>query len=167
MASEHLLTVSREGAVAILTIDDPATRNAISARLINDLVAACAALNPGVTVGCAILTGAGDVFCAGGNIKDMSARANHFAGNAAEIRRTYLHGVQAGAPALYDLEIPVIAAVNGPAMGGGFDLAMMCKIRNASEIARFAESFIKPGLGSAAARSWVLTRRIGSSCAAP
>jgi enoyl-CoA hydratase/carnithine racemase len=166
VASEHLLTVSREGAVVILTIDDPATRNAISARLINDLVAACAALNTDLTVGCAILTGAGDVFCAGGNIKDMYARANHFAGNAAEIRRTYLHGVQAVARALYDLEIPVIAAVNGPAMGAGFDLAMMCNIRIASERARFAESFIKLGLASAAGGSWFLTRSIGTSAAA-
>src|SRR5260221_6344022 len=116
MAREDLLTVSREGAVAILTIDDPATRNAISARLIDDLVAACAALNTDVTVGCAILTGAGDVFCAGGNIKDMYARANHFPGNAAEIRRTYLHGVQAGRRAPYEFEIPGIVAVKRPPM---------------------------------------------------
>src|SRR5260221_14420988 len=153
MAREDLLTVSHEGTVAILTIDDPATRNAISARLIDDLVTAYAALNTNVTIDCAILTETGDIFCTDKNIKDMYARANHFAGNAAEIRQTYLHGVQAVARALYDLEIPVIAAVNGPAMGAGFDLAMMCNIRIASERARFAESFIKLGLASAAGGS--------------
>src|SRR5258707_5094439 len=125
MAREDLLTVSREGAVAILTIDDPATRNAISARLIDDLVAACAALNTDVTVGCAILTGAGDVFCAGGNIKDMYARANHFAGNATEIWRNYLYGVQAVAHALCGFVDPVISPVNRPAIGRGLGFSIV------------------------------------------
>ncbi len=113
-----------------------------------------------------ILTGAGDVFCAGGNIKDMYARANHFVGNAAEIRRTYQGGVQTIARALYDLEVPAIAAVNGAAMGAGMDFATMYAIRIASETARFAESFIEPGLTSAAGGAWFVNRAIGTSAAA-
>ena len=109
------------------------------------LVAACAEANADMSVSCVILTGAGDVFCAGGNIKDMYARANHFAGNAAEIRRTYQAGVQTIARALYDLEVPSIAAVNGAAMGAGMDFATLCTMRIASERAKFAESFIKLG----------------------
>src|SRR5438067_2253756 len=141
--TNEVLRVERQGAVVTLTIDDPKTRNALSVALTQELVAALAEANRDLSVGCIILTGAGDVFCAGGNIKDMYARANHFAGNAAEIRRTYQHGVQTIARALYDCEVPVIAAVNGPAMGAGLDFALMCTIRIAAEKAKFAESFIK------------------------
>lgn len=160
------LTVRREDALVILTIDDPATRNAISPALHRAIAAECDAINADLSLKCAILTGAGDVFCAGGNIKDMYARANHFAGNAAEIRHTYVHGVQSVAKALYNLEVPLIAAVNGAAMGAGMDFAAMCQIRIASEKARFAESFIKLGLTSAAGGAWFLSRALGQSRAA-
>lgn len=162
----EVLKVARDGAVVTLTIDDPATKNALSPALTQQLVAACNEINADMSIGCAILTGAGEVFCAGGNIKDMYARANHFAGNAAEIRRTYQNGVQTIAKALYDLEVPIIAAVNGAAMGAGMDFATMCTIRMASETAKFAESFIKLGLTSAAGGAWFLNRAIGTSAAA-
>lgn len=161
-----VLKVEREGPLAILTIDDPGTRNALSPALTRQLVAACANINADPSVGCAILTAVGDVFCAGGNIKDMYARANHFAGNAAEIRQMYLHGVQTIARAIYDLEVPIIAAVNGPAMGAGMDFAAMCTLRIASEKAKFAESFIRLGLTSAAGGAWFLSRAIGQQRAA-
>jgi len=119
-----------------------------------------------MSIKCAILTAAGDVFCAGGNLKDMYAKANHFAGNAAEIRRVYLTGVQTIAKALYDLEVPIIAAVNGAAMGAGMDFATMCTLRIASEKAKFAESFIKLGLTSAAGGAWFLNRAVGTQRAA-
>ena len=164
--SGDVLRIDRDGPVLTLTIDDPATRNALSPALTRAIVAACAAANEDIGVSCVILTGAGDVFCAGGNIKDMYARANHFAGNAAEIRRTYMTGVQTIARALYDLEVPSIAAVNGAAMGAGMDFATMCTMRIASDRANFAESFIKLGLTSAAGGAWFLTRAIGTSAAA-
>lgn len=161
-----VLRITRDGAVVTLTIDDPATRNALSPTLTTALVAACAGINADMTVGCAILTGAGGVFCAGGNIKDMYARAGHFAGNAAEIRQAYQNGVQTIARALHDLEVPSIAAVNGAAMGAGLDFATMCTLRIASDTATFAESFIKLGLTSAAGGAWFLNRAIGRSAAA-
>lgn len=164
--SDRVLKVSREGAVVTLTIDDPGTRNALSPKLTQQLVAALDEINADMSVGAAILTAEGSVFCAGGNIKDMYARTNHFAGNASEIRRTYLHGVQTIARGLYGCEVPVIAAVNGPAMGAGMDFATMCTIRIASEKAKFAESFIKLGLTSAAGGAWFLNRAIGTSAAA-
>lgn len=165
-SSRTVLRVERDGPVVILTIDDPGTRNALSPLLTRALVAACDAINADMSVGCVILTAAGDVFCAGGNLKDMYARANHFAGNAAEIRRTYLTGVQTIARALHELEVPSIAAVNGAAMGAGMDFATMCTMRIASDRAKFAESFIKLGLTSAAGGAWFLTRAIGQSAAA-
>jgi enoyl-CoA hydratase/carnithine racemase len=165
-AERTVVRVERDGPLVILTLDDPATRNALSPALTRQLVAACAEINADMSVSCAILTGAGDVFCAGGNLKDMYARAHHFAGNAAEIRRTYINGVQTIARALYDLEVPIIAAVNGAAMGAGMDFATMCTLRIASENAKFAESFIKLGLTSAAGGAWFLTRAIGPQRAA-
>mgnify|MGYP002723423195 CR=1 FL=1 len=164
--SDQVLKVTRDDAVVTLTIDDPATRNALSPALTLQLTAACADINADMSVRCAILTAAGDVFCAGGNIKDMYARANHFAGNAAEVRRTYQNGVQTIARAFYAMEVPVIAAVNGPAMGAGMDFTTMCPIRIASDRAKFAESFIKLGLTSAAGGAWFLNRAVGSSAAA-
>lgn len=169
MEREHeteVLHVEREGPLAILTIDDPGTRNTLSAALTRQIVQACADINADMSVGCAILTGAGNVFCAGGNIKDMYARAGHFAGSAAEMRRSYLTGVQSIARAIYDLEVPIIAAVNGPASGAGMDFATMCTLRIASQNAWFAESFIKLGLTSAAGGAWFLTRAIGQQRAA-
>jgi enoyl-CoA hydratase/carnithine racemase len=164
--SHDVLKIEREGAVVTLTIDDPQTRNALSPALTQALVQALGEVNADLSVGCVILTGAGDVFCAGGNLKDMYARANHFAGNAAEIRRSYQRGVQTIARALFDLEAPIIAAVNGAAMGAGLDFALMCNIRLAAETAIFAESFIKLGLTSAAGGAWFLTRAVGASMAA-
>lgn len=160
------LSVKREGPIVILSIDDPKTKNALSPALTQALVSAITEINSDLTVGCAILTAVGNVFCAGGNIKDMYAKSNHFAGNAAEIRRTYLNGVQSIARAFYDLEVPIIAAVNGPAMGAGMDFAAMCTIRIGSEHAKFAESFIKLGLTSAAGGAWFLNRAVGQSTAA-
>jgi enoyl-CoA hydratase/carnithine racemase len=164
--TDEVLRVARQGPILTLTIDDPKTRNALSPALTRELVEALGEANRDLTIGCVILTGAGDVFCAGGNIKDMYHRANHFAGNAAEMRRTYLHGVQSVARALYEVETPVIAAVNGPAMGAGLDFALMCTIRIAAETAKFAESFIKLGLTSAAGGAWFLNRVVGASMAA-
>jgi len=161
-----IVHVERDGPLVILTFDDPATRNALSPALTRQLVKACADINADMSVKCAILTAAGSVFCAGGNLKDMYAKANHFAGNAAEIRRVYLNGVQTIARALYDLEVPIIAAVNGAAMGAGMDFATMCTLRIASEKAKFAESFIKLGLTSAAGGAWFLNRVVGQQRAA-
>lgn len=160
------LSIHREGHLAILTIDDPETRNALSPELHRAIAAECAAINADLSVKCVILTAAGDVFCAGGNIKDMYERTNHFAGNAAELRNTYVNGVQTIAKALYNIEVPVLAAINGPAIGAGMDIAAMCTIRIASERAKFAESFIKLGLTSAAGGAWFLNRALGASMAA-
>lgn len=93
-----------------------------------------------------ILTGNGSAFCAGGNVKDMHERGGIFAGSPYELRNTYRDGIQRIPLAIYELDIPVIAAVNGPAIGAGLDLACMCDIRLASTSAVFAESFVRLGI---------------------
>src|SRR5690606_21090928 len=81
----------------------------------------------------------------------------------AQTRRNYRNGIQR-LPLLFEaLEVPVIAAVNGPAIGAGCDLACMCDIRIASEKAIFAESFVKVGIVPGDGGAWLLPRIVGFS----
>jgi enoyl-CoA hydratase/carnithine racemase len=77
------------------------------------------------------------------------------------LRNGYRDGIQRIPLALYELEVPIIAAINGPAIGAGLDLACMCDIRIASETARFAESFVKLGIVPGDGGAWLLPRVIG------
>jgi enoyl-CoA hydratase/carnithine racemase len=83
-----------------------------------------------------------------------------------DIRQEYRTGIQRLTLALFNLEVPIIAAVNGHAIGAGLDLACMCDIRIASEKARFAESFIKLGIIPGNSGAWLLPRIVGMSRAA-
>ncbi len=161
-----VLTWERDGPVVVLALNRPETRNMISAELTDALVDACHRLNADVSIKCAILTAHGQVFCAGGNLKAMRDREHHFAGSAAEMRRYYDLGVQRLARAFTAIDVPVVAAVNGAAIGAGLDLALLCDVRIAAEGARFAESFIKLGLVSAAGGAWLLQRLVGPAAAA-
>lgn len=154
---------SQEGGVVTLTLNEPETLNAVSDGIITGLVEAAARINADLGVGCVIVTGAGRAFSSGGNIKQMRDRQGLFAGNPAEIRRAYLHGIQRIPLALYDIEAPTIAAVNGHAVGAGCDISLMCDIRLASEAAVFAESFLRVGLVSGDGGAWFLPRIVGMS----
>jgi enoyl-CoA hydratase/carnithine racemase len=110
-----------------------------------------------------IITGAGTAFSAGGSINEMKRQIGV---PAAELRHEYRHGIQRLPRALYNLEVPTIAAINGPAIGAGCDIACMCDIRIASENATFAESFVKLGIVAGDGGSWLLPRIVGASKAA-
>ncbi|MBC2667751.1 crotonase/enoyl-CoA hydratase family protein [Novosphingobium piscinae] len=159
---EPFLLVEREGAVLTATINRPALRNAITAKPdMEAFVAFIDSVTADDTVRAVVLTGAGSAFCAGGNVKDMANREGMFAGEPYDQRNGYRRGIQKVAQALYELEVPVVAAVNGPAIGAGLDLACMCDIRIASETALFAESFVKLGLIPGDGGAWFLPRLIG------
>ena len=160
------LKFEREGALAVLTLDNPEKRNPVNAALIAAMLAAFQEINCDTSISCAILTANGPVFCAGGNLKGMYAREGVFGGPLAELRRYYTEGIQRLTLAFHDLQVPLVAAVNGPAIGAGLDFATMCTIRIASERATFAESFIKLGLVSGDGGAWFLPRVIGDSAAA-
>lgn len=156
--------LAREGAVAILTLNDPERRNALSNATQWAAVAdACEQVRRNQEVRCLIVTGAGTAFCAGGNVKDMKDRTGIAGGSAYGIRDGYRNGIQRIPLALYELDVPTIAAVNGPAIGAGFDLTCMCDIRIASQTARFAESFVKLGLIPGDGGAWLLPRVVGMS----
>jgi 2-(1,2-epoxy-1,2-dihydrophenyl)acetyl-CoA isomerase len=164
--SEPIL-IERRGHIALLTLNRPDTRNALSGEAMfaafEDLFAS---LNADMSVRVAILTGAGTSFCSGGNVAEMRERTGMFAGSPEEIAQRYREGIQRIPRAFESLQVPIIAAVNGPAIGAGNDLACMCDLRIASSTARFAESFVKVGIVPGDGGCWLLPRVIGHARAA-
>jgi enoyl-CoA hydratase/carnithine racemase len=115
-------------------------------------------------VSCIILTGAGASFSAGGNLKAMKARSG--IGRLEQpdsTRANYRRGVQHMIETLWECEIPMIAAVNGHAIGLGLYLACVCDLRIAADTARFASSFIKVGIIPGDGGAWILPRVVGLS----
>ena len=159
------LKSERDGHVVTLTLNRPEKRNAISsAEECAEVAEACRALNRDESVRVVIVTGAGSSFCAGGDLKGMRDKTGITRGETgAEIRESYRRGIQMIPLALYEMDIPTIAAINGPAIGAGLDLACMCDIRIASETARFAESFVKVGIVPGDGGAYLLPRVVGMS----
>ena len=113
-----------------------------------------------------ILTGAGTAFCAGGDIKAMHNKTDQFSLPPLDVAESYINGIQRIPIALYNLDVPTIAAVNGAAVGAGCDLTMMCDMRIASDKAKFGEVFLNLGIIPGDAGSWFLIRRLGYQKAA-
>ncbi len=154
----------QDGGIVTLTLNQPERRNPISeAAVVDAIVAALDRLGGDRSVRVAILTGAGRAFSSGGDLRAMAqeteARARAPAGTVAY----YTRGIQRITLAFAKLDVPVIAAVNGPAIGAGCDLACMCDIRVAAESASFAESFVKLGIIPGDGGAWLLPRVVGFS----
>ncbi|GAA6135774.1 crotonase/enoyl-CoA hydratase family protein [Oceaniserpentilla sp. 4NH20-0058] len=163
--SHILLTI--ENHIATLVLNQPRLRNPISdIEVVDEFVHVLAQLSQDDDIRCLIITGAGSAFSSGGNIKDMQNKEGMFAGQANDIRENYAKVIQRIPLALYQLDIPTIAAVNGPAVGAGCDLAMYCDMRIASTQATFAESFIKVGLIPGDGGAWILPKIAGYGRAA-
>ena len=162
-----LLQFQQDGPVAVLTLNDPATRNSLASDgLFDAFERSVDRINGDIAVRVAVLTGNGSAFSSGGNLREMQARAGMFAGAAPEIAQQYVRGIQRVPRALLRLDVPIIAAVNGPAIGAGCDLACLCDIRIASSLAVFAESYAKVGLVPGFGGTWLLPRIVGYSRAA-
>ena len=152
----------QDGHVVTLTLNQRESRNPISEpATVEALVAALDRLNGDRTVRAAILTGAGQAFSSGGDLRAMQDAAAGRAEHPAETPDYYTRGIQRITLGFARLEVPVIAAVNGPAIGAGLDLACMCDIRLAGESARFAESFVKIGIVPGDGGAWLLPRIVG------
>ena len=155
------LKSERDGAVLTLTMNQPETRNALTGNTAaEEFVQACAAITLDTSIRCVILTGAGPVFSSGGNVKDMQ---RFFTQDLSPevIREEYRNGIQRIPKALFNLDVPVICAVNGAAIGAGLDLTCMCDIRIASDTATFAESFVRVGIVPGDGGAWLLPRAVG------
>ncbi len=163
----NFLDIRRDGHVAIVTMNRPETRNAVSDNdAVDALVAMCEQFNRDHAVRAVVLTGAGTAFSSGGNLKTLRATFGSESGEPINARYAYREGIQRLPLAVANLEVPVIAAVNGPALGAGNDLACTCDIRIASEKAVFAATFVKLGLIPGDGGAWLLPRAIGASRAA-
>ncbi|MBI1250986.1 MAG: crotonase/enoyl-CoA hydratase family protein [Alphaproteobacteria bacterium] len=159
-----LLKLERDGAVATITMMRAEAMNALGEAGDGDeFRAVCRELNADRSVRCAILTGDGRAFSAGGNVKAMKERQGSFGGSPAALREHYRNNIHRIARALYSLEIPLVAAVNGPAIGLGCDVACMADIRIAADNAKFGVTFLKLGLIPGDGGAWLLPRAIGMS----
>ncbi len=156
----------REGPIVTIRLNDPANRNGLSPAMVEALCAALARLNQESDVRCAILTAEGSVFSAGGDPRRMLAPGLYPDMSAEQIRQFYRAGIQRLPIALSKLDVPLIGAINGPAVGAGCDLACWCDLRIASDKATFAFSFVKLGLVPGDGGAWLIPRLIGLSNAA-
>lgn len=159
-----LLKIEKKDHVTILTFDRADTMNALGASGDGAEVAeACDAINSDIDTRCVILTGAGRAFSAGGDVKAMRERTGNFGGSGVEMRDHYRTNIHRIARALHGLDVPLIAAINGPAIGLGCDIACFADIRIAAQRARFGVTFLKLGLVPGDGGSWLLPRVIGKS----
>ncbi len=152
----------RRGAVLVCTLNRPEIRNALDDAMMADLGAALDEASSDLDVRAFILTGEGDAFCSGIDTRRIAARSDVFEGRSPpRTRHSYSHGVQKMTRSFHACEVPVIAAVNGPAIGLGFDLTIQCDIRIAAETAVFSEAFVHMGLVPGDGGFWYLPRIVG------
>ncbi|MCF8480935.1 MAG: enoyl-CoA hydratase/isomerase family protein [Rhodospirillum sp.] len=151
-----LLTETPAEGVLLLTLNRPDKLNALSKDLLEDLVAALSGAATDPSVGCVILTGSGRAFSAGADTADMLERGVASYADPERLARW---------AAIQDFPKPVIAAVNGYALGGGLELALMCDIVLASETAKFAAPEIKLGSFPGDGGTQRLPRSVGKSFA--
>ena len=159
-----LLDIQTADHVTTLTLNRPDSMNALGLAGDGDaFAAACDAIDADMSVRCVILTGAGRAFSAGGDIKAMRDRTGTFGGTAPQIADGYRDNIHKVLRALYGLRVPVIAAVNGPAIGLGCDLACLADMRIASDTAKFGLTFLKLGIIPGDGGTWILPRIIGEA----
>jgi enoyl-CoA hydratase len=141
--------------VALVTLDDPERRNAISLAMSEALVEAFAGIGDSGDVSAVVVTGTPPAFSAGADLTDLEAADRE------RLRRIY-HGFLAVARCPW----PTIAAVNGAAVGAGFNLALACDVRIAARSARFDSRFLDLGLHPGGGHTWMLRRLLGPQGAA-
>jgi 2-(1,2-epoxy-1,2-dihydrophenyl)acetyl-CoA isomerase len=149
-----------EDGVAVLTMNRPERRNALSDAMLEALARVLADAETDDDVGCVVLTGAGGAFCAGGDVKAMAAGAEDGISFDARVHRQRLsHRATAGR--LHDMPKPTIAALPGAAAGAGLSLALACDLRYMARGAVLTTAFAKVGFSGDYGGTWFLTRLVG------
>jgi enoyl-CoA hydratase len=154
------LRVERRERVAILTLDDPDRRNALSAELVGEIVTAVDRLEGDDGVGALVVTGAPPAFCSGADVGALGA----ISGGGED--RGALPSIYDGFLRVYRCTLPTVAAVNGPAVGAGLNLALACDVRVAAPAARFDCRFARIGLHPGGGHTRLLTDAVGAQAAA-
>lgn len=149
---------TKEKGIATITLNRPDRRNAFSPEMSESIYKAVQDAAKDDKAMVLVITGTGQAFCAGADVKAMAERSNQPSGE----EREWKAGGHVSLPLLlHRFEKPVITAINGVAVGGGLDLALACDIRLASDKARFAEVFIRRGLIPGMGGTFFLSRLVG------
>ncbi len=152
-----LVEVEIGAGVGLLRLNDPGRRNALTAGLVEGIVAALNRLEADPSVGALVVTGAPPAFCAGADLSDLGASRGS--------RSTGLRQIYEGFLAVARSPLPTIAAVNGAAVGAGMNLALGCDVRVAGRRARFDTRFLQLGLHPGGGHTWMLQRIVGPQAA--
>ncbi len=156
--SEPVL-VDRSGAIVTLTLNRPEIRNAMNVELTEAFAAAVAQIGTDLDVRAVVVTGAGKAFCSGGDLGWINPGPG---ASVPEMRRK-MRSFYPQFLAVRALDVPVIAAINGPAVGAGLCLAMACDIRVAADTATLAAPFTRLGMHPGMAATYLLTRLVGTA----
>lgn len=156
------LHVERRERVVVLTLDDPERRNALTGALVDEIVGAMDAAEADDQVGAVVVTGAPPAFCSGADLGDLAS----LDGDGDRDAETGLRGIYDGFLRVLRSPLPSVAAVNGPAVGAGFNLALACDVRLCSPEARFDARFLRIGLHPGGGHTWLLERAVGPEAAA-
>ena len=151
MAQVH---VERRDRVAVLTLDDPERRNALTLDLCDAVAGAMDELESDDGIGAVIVTGAGPAFCAGADLSQLG-----------ESRRDGLLAIYEGFLRIARSPLPTLAAVNGAAVGAGMNLALGCDVRLAGRSARFDTRFLDLGIHPGGGHTWMFRRIAGQQAA--
>ncbi len=141
--------------VALLTLDDPSRRNALTLTLVDEIVATLDEVEGRSDVGAVVVTGAAPAFCAGADLSDLG-----------DSQREGLERIYQGFLRVSRCPLPTLAAVNGAAVGAGMNLALACDVRLAGASARFDTRFLQLGIHPGGGHTWMLRRAVGPQAAA-
>jgi 2-(1,2-epoxy-1,2-dihydrophenyl)acetyl-CoA isomerase len=152
-----------ENRVAQLTLNRPERLNALTKEMMAALRGRLAEVAMDDAVGCVVLTGAGNAFCAGGDVRVQAKVAAEGAPESPEQRTDLLRASMEASSLLHEMPKPTIAMVNGVAAGAGLSLALACDLRIAGRSARMTTAFAKVGLSGDYGGTWFLTQLVGSA----
>ena len=150
---DDLVALDQRGGVALVTLNDPARRNILTAPLVHAIAAAMDRAERDEATRCIVLTGAGSAFCAGAELATLRGAADGAFDDVETVYEGFLR--------VRDSPLPTIAAVNGPAVGAGFNLALACDVRLAAATARFDTRFAALRLHPGGGHAWMLARAVG------
>src|SRR5689334_2339843 len=154
-----LVTLESDGHVRTITLNVPDKLNALSWPLLEELAAAIVAVRAGEDARALVVTGAGRAFCSGADLQSLFGDRTR----PVEVLKQVLLDVYASFLRLRELTIPTIAAVHGPAVGAGMNIALACDVIVEGPDAAFGPTFAKIGLHPGGGCTWMLTQRIGSA----
>lgn len=152
--------IERESRIAVLTLNRPQRCNAITNAMVGELVAALAQCAVDPACRAVVITGSGTDFCSGGDLDSLS-------GDATPLMRKELLdlGIHRLPRFLVSFYKPLLAAINGAAVGAGLDIALMADLRLVSEGARLSTGYVRAGLVPGDGGAWLLPRLVGQQCA--